>query len=88
MVDPILERLIKVSKELLRSRYRDGECDAMALRDFSNSVEEIEKELYGEDYEECRHERILTMKSDGTFRERRGCLDCDRWIDPVRLIND
>lgn len=42
-------RLLKASKELLSRRYRDGECDALALCRFSDEVGEVEQWV-AEDY--------------------------------------
>ena len=33
----------------------------------------------------CKHERIVVRPADDTFHEQRGCLDCNQWLDPVRL---
>jgi hypothetical protein len=33
----------------------------------------------------CAHLNTVTQPADETFLERRGCLDCNQWLDPVRL---
>jgi len=33
----------------------------------------------------CPHKRVLVRPGDETFHAQRGCLDCDTWLDPVRL---
>lgn len=35
----------QAAKKLLASRYRDGECDAVALNDFEAAIEEAEETL-------------------------------------------
>lgn len=33
----------------------------------------------------CGSTNLITKPGDETFLSRVGCLNCDRWIDPVRL---
>jgi hypothetical protein len=35
----------------------------------------------------CSHLHTTVQAADETFYERRGCLDCNCWLDPVRLKN-
>ena len=84
MSESILERLLRASNKLLQFRYSDGECDAVTLHTFSSEVKE--RELYGDIIDKCEHKRIVIQEEDGTFQARRGCLDCDKWLDPVRFI--
>lgn len=32
----------------------------------------------------CGSKRLHSREADERFEAQRGCLDCDRWIDPVR----
>lgn len=41
-----VRRYRQAAKTLLSSRYRDGECDAVALCNFDSTVREIEQEEY------------------------------------------
>jgi len=34
----------------------------------------------------CPHKRILVRPGDETFLPQRGCLDCNTWLDPVRVL--
>ena len=33
----------------------------------------------------CIHEHTIMQKGDETLCSRVGCLDCNAWLDPVRL---
>jgi hypothetical protein len=33
----------------------------------------------------CGGTRLITKRGDEVFHSRMGCMDCDKWIDPVRL---
>ena len=33
----------------------------------------------------CGSTKLHSKPETETFRERRGCLDCDNWLDPVRV---
>ena len=33
----------------------------------------------------CPHLRRVTKPGDDRFEDREGCLDCDTWLEPVRL---
>ena len=33
----------------------------------------------------CPHVNVIVCRANDTFLERRGCLDCNEWLDPVRL---
>lgn len=34
---------------------------------------------------DCFHSRTIEQPGDETFHPRLGCLDCDTWLQPVRL---
>lgn len=36
---------------------------------------------------ECGSGNVTVRPADKTFARLRGCLDCNHWIDPVRLVN-
>lgn len=78
------ERLLEASRDLLRSRYQDGEVDAVAMHRFASVVEEVDPTPASHE----GHRVIVEKKTDDTFLPRHGCLDCNVWIDPVRLRRD
>ena len=78
-----IKELISAAEKLLLSRYKDGECDSFSVSEFESAVNDIKQKL-GAEYE-CKHSRIITKPGDETFLPQRGCLDCNKWLDPVRL---
>jgi hypothetical protein len=79
-----LQEYRAASLELLASRYSDGECDAVAIHRFASRVAEIEQTLaVATDGNHVGH-KIVLQEQPG-WVPRRGCLDCDVWLDPVRL---
>ena len=36
----------------------------------------------------CGGKDFIIHPEDETFKKRKGCLNCNKWLDPVRFIND
>jgi hypothetical protein len=47
----------------------------------------VEVAEHASDTPECLHAHITTRAADEIFHERRGCLDCNQWLEPERLKN-
>ena len=80
----LLHQVIDAADRLLAKRYRDGECDSVALSQFADEVGLVKKEIGM--CSDCPHNRIITQPGSETFLPRRGCLDCNEWLEPVRLV--
>jgi len=74
------DRLLEAARELLQSRYQDGEVDAVALSRFASVVEGLDPTITHRG-----HRLLIADENSETVFPRRGCLDCNVWIDPVRL---
>jgi len=81
-VASVAERLVSLVAVLKTKRYIDGELDSYTLANFFDEVDEIVREEGL-----CQHERTIRHEGDETVYGRLGCLDCDAWLEPVRLRN-
>jgi hypothetical protein len=82
------DKLLRAAKELLAARYTDGECDAVALSRFAAVVGEVNTPRPCDCLDPmCRHagHKLIVEEKQPEFLPRRGCLDCNVWLDPVRL---
>lgn len=76
----VVERLVDLIAVLKTRRYSNGMLDNYTLTTFFDEVDEIVREEGL-----CPHERTIRHEGDETTYGRLGCLDCDAWLEPVRL---
>jgi hypothetical protein len=79
----LAEGMVGLLQEAYKLGWIDGSAKRHALDEAaygaSGRRERREREV------DCPHAHTFFRKADETFLEQQGCLDCNEWLDPVRL---
>lgn len=84
-----LDAIVAISAEDVRAGVRDF-VERVADRAFRAEGRSVVRIVVygGERHATCSHEHIYIRAEDELFHEQRGCLDCDRWLEPLRMKED